>query len=452
MKVLLVVIAFFGLYVILNFGRVATKRLNQIYLKHAWKRTLGVLLLFQLEAILIFWLSRRLAVEPRQFFYIVAFGQLLATILIYISTKTNIKTASLAASQSDNPQSQMPAVTVCIPARNETADLEECLNSLLESTFQKLEILVLDDSSQTRRTPEIIRSFAHEGVRFLAGRTPPSSWLPKNYAYDQMAVEANGDILLFCGVDCRFEPQTISNLVELALAEKTTMISLLPKNVYQGTPNLRKYLAQPIRYCWELALPRRYFRRPPVLSTCWMIQKDSLKKYGGFDSVKRKAVPESYFAQVMAKERSYKFVISSDSLGLTSHKTYAEQKATAIRNRYPQLHRRPENVALMSFIEIVILIGPVFLLLGSFISGELLLGLIGLTSASINCLNYKIVTDLTYRQNNLTGFFMQPVAAIYDIFLLNFSMWQYEFGLVEWKGRDISKPIIEVIPNLPKLD
>jgi len=74
--------------------------------------------------------------------------------------------------------------------------------------YPKLEIIVLDDCSQNKHTPEIIRSFAHDGVRFIQGEHPKPTWLAKNQAYDRLAQESSGEFILFCGVDVRFS-QTV---------------------------------------------------------------------------------------------------------------------------------------------------------------------------------------------------------------------------------------------------
>jgi hypothetical protein len=39
----------------------------------------------------------------------------------------------------------------------------------------------------------------------------------------------------------------------------------------------------------------------------------------------------------------------------------------------------------------------------------------------------------------------------YDMAILHYSMWQYEFSEVDWKGRNICVPAMHVIPHLPKL-
>lgn len=68
------------------------------------------------------------------------------------------------------------------------------------------------------------------------------------------------------------------------------------------------------------------------------------------------------------------------------------------------------------------------------------------------CLFYAKVMNLTYRTFLLRGFVLLPFAALYDIALLNYSMWQYEFHEVLWKGRNICMPVMRVYPALPKLD
>ena len=196
---------------------------------------------------------------------------------------------------------------------------------------------MLDDCSQNKHTPEIIRSFAHDGVRFMAGKAPPEQWLAKNYAYQQLAEAANGELLLFCGVDSPFEPDSLSAIVKTLLHKHKTMISIIPRNQLPARWSLLSLLIQPSRYAWELALPRRLLERPPVLSTCWLITRKALEAAGGFAAVSHKGVPESYLARATAAEQDgYSFLQADARLGVTCQKDLDEQRATAIRTRYPQ--------------------------------------------------------------------------------------------------------------------
>src|SRR5688500_13660714 len=104
------------------------------------------------------------------------------------------------------PQADMPTVSICIPARNETHALADCLYSVLQSDYEKLEVIVLDDCSHDK-TSRIIKSFAQDGVRFIQGEMPAEGWLGKNYACETLAAQANGEYLIYMSVDTRIEPQ-----------------------------------------------------------------------------------------------------------------------------------------------------------------------------------------------------------------------------------------------------
>jgi len=308
---------------------------------------------------------------------------------------------------------------------------------------------VLDDCSQNKHTPEIIKGFAQAGVRFIAGKIPPDNWLAKNYAYDQLSQQASGQILLFCGVDTRFAPDSITTLVETMLEKKKIMSSVMPVNTLRASFGLAQVLAQPSRYAWELALPRRSFNRPPVLSTCWLIYADKLKKFGGFKAVTRSASPESYFARKAIKTKDgYSFMRSNMDLGFLSVKGFAEQRATAIRTRYPQLHRRLELCALFSLIELAIFILPLFGVVFAAVTGRWLI--LGLNVGCLIVLSafYATVCRLTYAKFVFRSLITWPIAALYDIGLLNYSMWQYEFREVIWKGRNVCLPVMRVPQDL----
>jgi glycosyltransferase involved in cell wall biosynthesis len=337
----------------------------------------------------------------------------------------------------------LPTLSVAIPARNETNDLEACLHSLISSNYPKLEILVLDDCSQNKRTPEIIRDFAQSGVRFVAGQAPPPNWLAKNYAYARLADEANGDFLLFCGVDTRFQPDTLRAMVEALLQKNKTMVSFVPRNHAPPRFSVESLLVQPARYSWELSPPRRLRQRPPVLSTCWLIKSSELQASGGFAAVSRSISPESYFARQTAhRNDGYSFMQSDEVIDLGSAKSLAAQRATAVRTRYPQLHRRPELVALSSLGELAAMVWPFGLLVSAFLNGQWPLLAISVITITLLVSFYARVVHLTYRRFLWRGLWTLPLVAIYDMGLLNYSMWAYEFREVIWKGRNVCVPMM----------
>ncbi len=95
-------------------------------------------------------------------------------------------------------------VSVLVPARDEEANIARCLDSLLEQSYGRYEIVVLDDQS-TDRTWEIVSGYAarHPGlVRVVRGRPlPREGWCGKPHAMQQLAEHAAGEYLLFTDAD-----------------------------------------------------------------------------------------------------------------------------------------------------------------------------------------------------------------------------------------------------------
>lgn len=377
---------------------------------------------------------------------------LIASLILLLSTQRNLSKTRPVVAERIKDQDDWPTVSVLIPARNETDDLAGCLQTLTQSTYPKLEIIVLDDCSQNHRTPEIIKGFAHDGVRFISGKLAPTAWLAKNYAYQQLADASSGDLLLFCGVDTRFKSGTVEEMVMQLIAKKKTMISFLPANLVPGAFDFASILVQPSRYAWELALPRRSLRRPPVLSTAWLIKRQSLVSAGSFAAVSRSVTPERFLAGYAAgHDDGYSFLQSDTLTGVLSVKSFPEQRATAVRTRYPQLHQSLELTVMTSVLELVILVLPYVIYKVAYVHQSWLIFSLADLTIVILIVLYAQVMNVTYRRFMLRSLWLLPIAALYDVALLHYSMYKYEFSDVQWKGRNVCIPVMQVIGRLPKV-
>jgi glycosyltransferase involved in cell wall biosynthesis len=429
-------------YRIFNLLRIVEDRPPLDYMALATLRTSLMLISSQLLLVFLAYLGHHTHISLSSWLAGARLTDLAIALLLLLGTMRHVRKTQALPITNHIATRDLPTLTVAVPARNETDDLDSCLQSLIASSYPKLEILVLDDCSQDKHTPEIIKGFAHDGVRFMAGKKPPEHWLAKNYAYQQLADEANGEILLFCGVDTRFEPDSLELMVETMLARKKAMLSILPSNALPSSHNPESAIIQPLRYAWELALPRRWFKRPPVLSTCWLIRSKLLKDSGGFKAVTSSTSVESYFARIaVAKNNSYSFLRSAGVLGLMSHKSTDEQRATAIRTRYPQTHRRPEIVAAIGLAEAFILIAPFVLLVSAAVTHSWLNLGVSIFNVVVVTLFYVVMLNVTYGVFLVRGLWSLLLASFYDIALLNHSMWRYEFREVIWKDRNICLPL-----------
>ncbi len=442
-----------SLFAFINAYRLFKGRKIEKYLLSISKRSARDFLILTTLLILVSYVYGSLNLKFNVGVIVFSIINLVFCLAIYINTLKAIKTTSPIKSVTHLSDHELPTLTVAIPARNETLDLEECLSSLIKSDYPKLEIIALDDCSVNKRTPEIIRNFAHDGVTFLAGKEMPSnSWFAKNYAYKQLADASNGSLILFCGVDTRFEESTLRSMVELMLDRKKSMLSFMPIN--KLSKKVYKSLSiQPARYLWELSLPRNWLKRPPVLSTCWLIRKDNLIANGGFGAVSRSIIPERYFArQSKLFNNGYGFVQSDYRLGLVTNKDWIDQRKTALRTRYPILGQRLELVSVVIILQFIIFLGPVISLIYSIVTTNLIVFILGALTYLFASYSFYEAAKITFRKSILGAIFYMPVIVLYDIYLLIESMWKYEFGVILWKDRNVCVPVMRVIPNLPNLE
>lgn len=379
--------------------------------------------------------------------WLIVFCQFLAAVVFYRHTKQMFNQTKLNKPRKFLSDQELPTVTIAIPARNETADLTDCLQSVLASNYPKLEVLVADDCSQDK-TSDIIKSFAHRGVRFVKGTPPPSSWIAKNHAYNQLLKNASGDLILFCGTDVRFDQDSLRMLINIFVHDKLSMASVLP--IRPG--NLEKhFLLQPMRYWRELVIPQTYHKTPPVLSTCWIADRKMLVKHGGFEGLRQAVRPERYIARGVALKGNYRFLRASAGLNISSVKSLRGQWDTATRTRYPELHNRPEAVLFVSTWQLVLLIGPLVSLayaaytLNGILAGFALLAYLYLLAS------HFYVHLMTTTNKSLLHLLLYPISVVLELVVINFSMWAYEFSEVIWKGRNVCLPVLRVASRLPEI-
>ena len=121
-------------------------------------------------------------------------------------------------------------VSVCVPARNEEANLEACVRGLLASGHRALEVLVYDDASDDA-TPRILTTLAAADPRVRAAPTRPlpAGWNGKQHACWRMAAVARGRWLLFTDADVRFAPDCIGRAVAEAGRLNAPLLSTFPR-------------------------------------------------------------------------------------------------------------------------------------------------------------------------------------------------------------------------------
>lgn len=119
-------------------------------------------------------------------------------LITYIRLRRSRSLDDQSAAAPVNP----PLVSVIVPARNEAHNIARCVSSILSTSYPRLELLVVDDSS-TDRTADIAREAAagDTRMRVVASSALPEGWFGKQWACATGARVAKGEILQFTDAD-----------------------------------------------------------------------------------------------------------------------------------------------------------------------------------------------------------------------------------------------------------
>lgn len=352
---------------------------------------------------------------------ILAFSTLLALLclrqLAYAYRHFRIKDKYSPATNIDT----MPSVSVCIPARNETASMTQCLEHVVASTYPKMEVIVLDDSS-VDDTSILIKSFAHSGVRFVEGAPLKRGWLGKNHALNELLKQASGEYVLFVDVNTHIKPYTIAQLMAYIEQKHLDMISVLPERI-DGTS--RDTLLTTLRYWWPIILRRK--NRPATSSTLWGIKRKLLQTdLRGFANNKESIQPEATIAREVKQHRT---LLSDESLGVSHDKQYVPQLETARRLYYPLSGGKP-HTALLSFVLLAVILSPVVILI-------LTADIIALLVLVLWLFVYGFYLWRTRVRYRLAGIIFWPYIVLQDSILLAASCIGYARSTITWKGRPV---------------
>ncbi|MEL7474401.1 MAG: glycosyltransferase family 2 protein [Planctomycetota bacterium] len=222
------------------------------------------------------------------FFSLLALVMTWANLRVYQPTEPLAKAPKIGE-HDDNEKT--PFVSVCVPARNEEANLEHCVRSILKQDFKSFEVLVYDDGSEDK-TPQILRALSELDDRVIAVRTEtlPDGWNGKQHACWQMSRHARGRWMLFTDADVRFEPSALRRALAFAEASKAGLVSTFPRQITK-TPS-ESLIVPMIFFVLFSYLPMMLMRRRPDPGLCAacgqfiLARRDAYEKAGSHSAVR----------------------------------------------------------------------------------------------------------------------------------------------------------------------
>ncbi len=185
-----------------------------------------------------------------------------------------------------------PLVSIVIPTRDEAGALARCLDSIAQSTYNRHEILLIENNSQEAETFDYYESLAaRPEVRLIPWNHPFNFSKLNNFA----AGHARGEVLLFLNNDTEAQnPDWLERMLEHALRPDVGAVGaklFYPSGEVQhgglilGIKGVaghshKHYPASSVGYCHRLVVTQNL---SAVTGACVMLRKKVFQEVGGFD-------------------------------------------------------------------------------------------------------------------------------------------------------------------------
>ncbi len=253
---------------------------------------------------------------------------------------------------------EMPLISVLVPARDEEANIEACVRSLLAQNYPRFEILVLDDHSADDTYPILCRlRDQDQRLRVLIGASLPPDWYGKPFACWQLANAAQGEFLLLTDADCVFAPDALLLALGANQEHQADVVSLVPDLRCEG---FWERLLIPIQYFVIFAfLPTPLIRLSPfpwfaaANGAFLFLRRETYFDVDGHRAVRQQLAEDVKFAQhVKRRGKSLWYGDGSRTYFVRMYHGFEELWAGFSKNLFPAFSN---NLPLLLWVVFVLL-------------------------------------------------------------------------------------------------
>ena len=239
------------------------------------------------------------------------------------------------------PVPDAPRVSVVIPARNESRNIERCVRSVLGAAYPDFEVIVVDDHS-TDGTGDIARRISRDDSRLHVVDAPalPDGWFGKQWACATGARESTGDLLLFTDADTKHSPDLLPRAVNAMRSRGAELFSVA------GNQEMHSFWERIIQPQMFALLSIRYGGSEHVSNTkrpvdaiangqFILVRRDSYDAMGGHAAVRDRVAEDMALAQTfVAARRRIALFVANDQLSTHMYSSLSELIAGWGKNIY----------------------------------------------------------------------------------------------------------------------
>ena len=329
-------------------------------------------------------------------------------------------------------------ISVCIPMRNEVHGIARTVRAWRAQSHANFELLLLDDESTDGTHAAAHAAAADDArVRVLAGLPLPAGWLGKNWACQQLADAAQGNILVFTDADVTWEPLALAALASAMQALNADLLTVWPT---QQTDTWAERLLVPLMALAVLAylplLAVHYLPWPVFAAAngqCLAFRRSAYLRSGGHAAVRAHIVEDMAFAYAIKRNRRQ--LRMADGNGLVCTRMYTDW--SSVRDGFAKNiragHGGTAALLLSTLLHCSVFVLPAaWLLLGWLapLPGYPLLALL-LSALGIGV---RALTAAFSRQRVWDALLMPLSALLMTVVALRALQWHWRGG-ASWKGR-----------------
>lgn len=220
-----------------------------------------------------------------------------ALIILVLTALLNVLTFPRLKGTSSSLSQDLPSVSILIPARNEAAVITQTVQAVLRQNYPSFEVIILDDHSEDA-TGQLAHTAANGDSRLYvaSGQSPPDGWLGKNWACQQLAQLATGDLLVFVDADVQWSDGALLSLVSLLHSSRADLLTVWPTQI---TESWAERLVVPLIMLvivGYLPLPMVHYAPFPIFAAangqCLCFRKSAYQRIGGHASVRDNIVED----------------------------------------------------------------------------------------------------------------------------------------------------------------
>jgi hopene-associated glycosyltransferase HpnB len=203
-----------------------------------------------------------------------------------------------------------PAVSAVVPARNEAAQLDMALSSLLNQDYPgPFRIVLVDDQSEdaTRAIGEKLAAGAEGRLEVLAAREFPPGWSGKVWAMAEGLARADAawpeaSHVLFTDADIAHDPSGLRRLVAKAEDEALDLVSLMVRLRCQSF--WERLLMGPFVFFFQKLYPFPAVNDPArreaaAAGGCMLVRREALTEAGGLEAIRGRLIDDVALAQAI---------------------------------------------------------------------------------------------------------------------------------------------------------